>query len=205
MSFTLNTIFQLKAELVGLEHLTLNVIFDVYDTLSNRLGYEATLSQLSAELQYLFGNLNSTFPIVQKESTDSNSIIDSGYESDSSSDIEWVSSDPSNPIQSIEVHIEEDFPEYRNDIYLHKGFHRCRHECEGAVFLCGNSFINFQNDVTKCGYIARSYSMVAHECPGSRDLYFENKDSRSYHPYTKSKSNRRSKSNNNKAFSKYSP
>jgi hypothetical protein len=201
MSLSFNTISLLQSALNGFEHLTLGTLFVTYVSLSEHLGYEATFTQLRAEVEHIQEVENNIPDLIDLTS----SSDDSGYESDSSSDIEWVSGDPSNPIQSIEVHIKEDFPEYRNDIHLHKGFHRCRHECEGAVFLCGNSFINFQNDVTKCGYIARSYSMVAHECPGSRDLYFENKDSRSYHPYTKSKSNRRSKSNNNKAFSKYSP
>jgi hypothetical protein len=200
MSLSFNTISLLQSALNGFEHLTLGTLFATYASLSERLGYEATLSQLRAEVEHIQEVENNIPDLIDLTS----SSDDSGYESDSSSDIEWVSGDPSNPIQSIEVHIEEDFPEYHNDILLHKGFHRCRHECEGAVFLCGNSFINFQNDVTKCGYIARSYNMVAHECPGSKDLYFKNKDSRSYHPYIKSKSTRRSKSNN-KAFSKYSP
>ena len=56
MSFTLNIIFQLKSALIGHEDLTLNVIFDIYDQLGERLGYEPTLFQLAEKLQFLSNN-----------------------------------------------------------------------------------------------------------------------------------------------------
>jgi hypothetical protein len=199
MSFTLNTIFQLKSAISNFGDLTLNVIIDVYDQLGDRLGYEPTLSQLAEELQFLSDN--GVFD--DKESTDSGyeSEVDSGVNSDSA--IEWV--DSSSPIleKPIEVLISEDFPEYRNDIHLHKGYHYCSRDCEGAIFLCGNSYHNSNGGVTKCGYTTQHFIMIPHECEGSKDLYFKNTDSRSYHPYSKSKSNRRS-NYNNKAFPKSS-
>jgi len=76
MSFTLNTIFQLKSALIGHEDLTLNVIFDIYDRMGDRLGYEPTLSQLREELEFLF-------PVPLEES------FDSGYYSDTE-EVEWV-------------------------------------------------------------------------------------------------------------------
>ena len=72
-----------------------------------------------------------------------------------------------------------EFLKYRNDIYLHFGEHYCRRSCEGAIFLCGNSYYNDHGDVTKCGHIAFSNSQVYHQCSGSSDLYFTSADSRS--------------------------
>jgi len=189
MSFTLNTIFQLKAALIGHEDLTLNVIFDIYDKMGDRLGYEPTLSQLREELEFLF-------PVPLEESSDS------GYDSDTS-EVEWVSSSTPITEKPIEVLIEEGYPEYRNDIHQHKGYHWCSRDCEGAIFLCGNSFHNSNGGVTKCGYITRHFALIRHECEGSKDLYFTNKDSRSYHPYQKTKSSHKNK-HNSRAFPKLS-
>ena len=192
MSFTLNTIFQLKSALIGHEDLTLNVIFDIYDQLGERLGYEPTLSQLAEELEF-------RYPAPLRESDDS------GYNSEVDEDeIEWVDTTitSSHKIEKpIEVLVSEDYPEYRNDIHLHKGYHYCSRDCEGAIFLCGNSYHNSNGGVTKCGYTTQHFIMIPHECEGSKDLYFKNTDSRSYHPYPQSKSGRRSKYNN-KAFPK---
>ena len=191
MSFSLNTIFQLKTALVGHEDLTLNTIFDIYDRMGERLGYEPTLSQLQEELNFLY-----PYP---EESTDS------GYASDTSDEVEWVfaSSSTAVPEKSIEVLIEEDYPEYRNDIHLHKGYHWCSRDCEGAIFLCGNSYYNSQGDVTKCGYTTPYFALIGHECEGVKDLYFKNRDSRSYSPYhNKTKFGRKGK-HNSKAFVKY--
>ena len=65
---------------------------------------------------------------------------------------------------------------YRNDIYLHIGEHWCSRSCEGAVFLCGNSYRNIRSDVTKCGHLALSSSQIYHQCAGSYDLYFSSAD-----------------------------
>src|SRR5215471_16645178 len=72
-----------------------------------------------------------------------------------------------------------DFLKYRNDISFHEGEHYCSRSCEGAIFLCGNSYHNFRGDVTKCGHTSYSASGIFHECPGSYDLYFSSRDSRS--------------------------
>src|SRR5579862_4202831 len=162
--------------------------------MGDHLGYEPTLSQLQEELQFL----SDTGFFDTKESTDS------GYESEVDSKIEWVDNSTSSPKaeKSIEVLISEDYPEYRNDIHEHKGYHWCSCDCEGAIFLCGNSYYNSNGDVTKCGYTTRYFALIGHECEGSKDLYFTNKDSRSYHPYHKTKSSRRHK-HNNKAFPKH--
>ena len=57
--------------LIGHEDLTLNVIFDIYDQLGERLGYEPTLSQLAEELEF-------RYPAPLRESDDSgyNSEVD---------------------------------------------------------------------------------------------------------------------------------
>src|SRR5271156_1477482 len=114
MSFTLNTIFQLKSAISNFGDLTLNVIIDTYDQLGDRLGYEPTLSQLAEELQFLSDN--GVF--------DTEESIDSGYESEVEvdsevdSEIEWVDSCIPKSEKPIEVLISEDYPEY---IYFHKG------------------------------------------------------------------------------------
>jgi len=202
MSFTLNTIFQLKSAISDFGDLTLNIIIDTYDQLGDRLGYEPTISQLAEELQFLSDN--GVF--------DTEESIDSGYESEVEvdseidSEIEWVDSCIPKSEKPIEVLISEDYPEYRNDIHLHKGYHWCSRNCEGAIFLCGNSYYNPNGSVTKCGYTTHHFIMIPHECEGSKDLYFKNTDSRSYHPYhpySGSKSGRKSK-HNIKAFPKSS-
>ena len=127
MSFTLNTIFQLKAALIGHEDLTLNVIFDIYDKMGDRLGYEPTLSQLREELEFLF-------PVPLEESSDS------GYDSDTS-EVEWVSSSTPVPEKSIEVLIKEDYPEYRNDIHNIRGIIGVPEIVRGLFFSVVTHFI----------------------------------------------------------------
>src|SRR5262249_40220099 len=117
------------------------------------------------------------------------------------SEIEWVT--PLNDSELVSTpdttqdEISLRFPEYRNDIHLHEGYHWCSCDCEGAIFLCGNSFYNSNGGVTKCGYCTPYLCNVAHECEGSKDLYFQNKDSRSYRPYRKSNKSKSRKSHFN--------
>ena len=59
-----------------------------------------------------------------------------------------------------------DFLKYRNDISFHEGEHYCSRSCEGAIFLCGNSYHNSRGNVTKCDHISYSASGIFHECQG---------------------------------------
>jgi len=89
------------------------------------------------------------------------------------------------------------FPEYKNDIILHRGYHHCSRECEGMIFLCGNSYPNSNGGFTKCGYLTPYFLGVYHECEGDRSTYFSNKNSNSInksHPKRRNKNSKSSKS-----------
>jgi len=189
-TFTINAIFELKSFLKDFDYLTLNKVFDYYDDLQGRLGYEPSMNQLWEEILF-------------HESYDHLSEVESSILGEDDP-IEWVSSFSESVVQSssfddMQGYIAQDFPEYKNDISMHRRFHYCSRDCEGALFLCGNSYYNNNGGVTKCGYITRQYLTVPHECMGSSDLHFSSSDSKSVNnPPKKSKSCR-----SNKGFSKF--
>jgi len=193
MSFNILNILKTSSE--NMKSLTLNQIIDHYDDLC-LLQNDPTIW----DLEIYINNIHS-YPV-----DDSNSSVSSVEGDEPLADSEWsfCSKSEPEPEKSIEVLIKEDYPEYKNDISFHKGFHWCSRDCEGAVFLCGNSYFNRNGGVTKCGYIARCYGAVPHVCDGHKELYFNSIDSRDtslLHPLNRSN---RSKNRRNKhSFSKY--
>ena len=182
MSFNLINIFRSTSE--SFKNLTLNQIIDYYDDLCH-FQPNPDMADLEA---YIHADLYGS-------NTDSNS--------DHLADSEWSFNSESSPEpESLEVLIEKDYPEYRNDISFHKGHHWCSRDCEGAIFLCGNSYYNKNGGVTKCGYIAHFYGAIPHVCDGHKELYFNSTDSRDISlPLNLSSRTRRN--HNNRSFPKY--
>jgi hypothetical protein len=186
MSFNIiNILWSSKLSSFGL---TLNQLFDFYDDYTDRCNHEPSIPQLEKYISFKLSDDNYSSDVFNE------SIPDSDWSFSSSS---------STPEKSIEVLIDENYPEYRNDISFHKGYHWCSRDCEGAVFLCGNSYLNKNGGVTKCGYIARHYVAVPHVCNGHKELHFNSIDSRdvSIGPLNPSKKRRINK--NRGSYSKY--
>ena len=189
MSFNLITI--LKSSILSELDLSLNVIFQHYDDLEAQLGYEPSFKQLEDHIFY------------HSHREEISDYEDYTCPSRSSTpEVEWVFNEV--PEKSYEEtfnelleEISNKFPEYKNDIILHRGYHHCSRECEGMIFLCGNSYPNSNGGFTKCGYLTPYFLGVYHECEGDRSTYFSNKNSNSInksHPKRRNKNSKSSKS-----------
>ncbi len=168
---------------------------DIYDLLFHDLN--------SMDTNIYFIDISSDNPIVNDPSSPSFYPPSPSTNMDEDvplSDEEWHFSEiPQDPLDNKLVDssirdIEYQNTHYINDRSFHNGYHICKYDlnCQSYNFLCGNSFVNDQGNVKKCGYQCLFYSELPHDCRGE-GYSFSSLNSNSHNAYIPSKRYKRSK------------